>query len=44
VICQSGARSAIARSILLAHGRRAINVEGGMIGWLQAGLPYVQGV
>ena len=43
VICHSGARSAIARSILLAHGRRAINVEGGMIGWIQAGLPYVQG-
>lgn len=43
LLCQSGARSAIARSILLAHGREAINVEGGMMGWLQAGLPHVRG-
>lgn len=43
LICQSGARSAIARSVLQAHGRPAVNVEGGMIGWMQAGLPQVQG-
>lgn len=43
VVCQSGARSAIARSILLASGREAINVEGGMMGWLRAGLPHVRG-
>lgn len=40
VMCQSGGRSAIARSILLSHGRRAINVEGGMMAWMQAGLPF----
>ncbi len=40
VMCQSGGRSAIARSILLANGRRAINVEGGMTGWMRAGLPF----
>ena len=35
--CQSGARSAIAASILQAAGKRVINMAGGMNAWLKAG-------
>jgi rhodanese-related sulfurtransferase len=38
-VCRSGRRSARACEILAAHGRRAINLAGGMIAWNQAGLP-----
>jgi len=37
--CQSGARSAIAASILQAAGKQVINMAGGMNAWLLAGLP-----
>ena len=37
--CQSGARSAIAASILQAAGRQVVNMAGGMNAWLEAGLP-----
>ncbi|HET9013147.1 MAG TPA: rhodanese-like domain-containing protein, partial [Gemmatimonadaceae bacterium] len=40
VHCQSGARSAIAASVLLAkRGGRVINMVGGINAWRQAGLP-----
>jgi rhodanese-related sulfurtransferase len=41
LICRSGARSALATEILLAAGKRAANVAGGMIAWQSAGLPIV---
>jgi hydroxyacylglutathione hydrolase len=38
--CQGGGRSAIAASLLKAHGHTAVsNLEGGYAGWLRAGLP-----
>lgn len=43
VMCQTGARSAIARSLLQARGRRAVNVEGGVEAWARAGLPMERG-
>ncbi|MFP5379488.1 MAG: MBL fold metallo-hydrolase [Vicinamibacteria bacterium] len=40
VHCQSGARSAIAASLLRAHGRRnVINLSGGFAGWQKMGQP-----
>ena len=40
VHCQGGSRSAIAASLLLARGHRAVaNVIGGLTAWEQAGLP-----
>jgi hydroxyacylglutathione hydrolase len=39
LICRSGNRSAIAQSLLQARGRRAVNVEGGIVAWERAGLP-----
>ncbi len=43
VHCQGGSRSAIAASLLLARGRKAVaNVTGGMSAWEQAGLPVEQ--
>lgn len=40
-LCQSGARSAIAQSIALGRGLRAVNVAGGIEAWRRAGLPVV---
>jgi len=40
--CQSGARSAIAASILQARGLEVINMTGGFDGWSAAGLPVKQ--
>ena len=37
--CQSGARSAIATSILQAAGKKVVNLTGGFLGWAAAGLP-----
>ncbi|MBI4543672.1 MAG: MBL fold metallo-hydrolase [Gemmatimonadetes bacterium] len=43
VHCQSGGRSAIAASLLEAHGfRDVINLRGGLSGWALAGLPVVR--
>jgi hydroxyacylglutathione hydrolase len=39
--CQSGARSAIAASILQTAGVDVINMTGGMSAWKAAGLPFV---
>jgi hydroxyacylglutathione hydrolase len=40
VQCQGGARSAIAASVLAAHGRgNVVNLAGGFSAWQQAGLP-----
>ena len=40
VHCQGGGRSAIAASLLLSRGHRAVaNVVGGLGAWVQAGLP-----
>jgi hydroxyacylglutathione hydrolase len=40
--CQSGARSAIAASILQANGLEVINMTGGFGAWADAGLPIEQ--
>jgi rhodanese-related sulfurtransferase len=37
VICRSGARSARACEIIMASGRRAVNVAGGTIAWVESG-------
>jgi hydroxyacylglutathione hydrolase len=43
VQCQAGARSAIAASVLLAHGvHRVINLDGGIAAWQRAGLPVTE--
>lgn len=39
VICKVGARSAQATAWLQAQGVEARNVRGGMMAWVQAGLP-----
>ena len=39
VVCRSGHRSASATAYLVAHGRTARNVEGGMLAWAALGLP-----
>lgn len=43
VSCESGGRSAIAQSVLLAQGREAVNVSGGYQAWARAGLPVERG-
>jgi len=40
VQCQTGSRSSIAASVLLAQGRRQVgNLVGGLSAWTGAGLP-----
>ncbi|MGY6499556.1 MAG: rhodanese-like domain-containing protein [Acidimicrobiales bacterium] len=39
VICRSGGRSASACEFLTSSGRSAVNVTGGMLAWVDAGLP-----
>lgn len=41
VICRTGGRSARATQWLQSHGYSAVNVNGGMGAWLEAGLPMV---
>ena len=44
VQCQAGTRSAIAASLLQAHGiHRVVNLAGGFVAWQQAGLPVERG-
>jgi hydroxyacylglutathione hydrolase len=44
VHCQSGIRSAIATSVLLAHGRQnVVDLKGGFEAWVKAGLPVERG-
>lgn len=41
--CQSGARSQQACNFVAAQGRKGVyNLRGGIIGWLQSGLPTAQ--
>ncbi|MFL6138908.1 MAG: rhodanese-like domain-containing protein [Frankiaceae bacterium] len=41
VVCRVGSRSAQATAFLNAHGRTAVNLDGGMIAWAAAGRPMV---
>ncbi|MET4060576.1 rhodanese-related sulfurtransferase [Arthrobacter sp. UYP6] len=41
VICRTGGRSARATAWLESHGYSAVNVNGGMGAWLEAGKPMV---
>ncbi len=41
VVCRVGGRSAHATAWLLAHGRTAVNLDGGMDAWVAAGRPLV---
>ncbi|HSL74836.1 MAG TPA: rhodanese-like domain-containing protein [Ilumatobacteraceae bacterium] len=43
VICRSGGRSARACEFLAAQGREVVNVTGGMLAWVDAGLATVSG-
>ncbi|MDX6327364.1 MAG: hypothetical protein QOK15_3718 [Nocardioidaceae bacterium] len=44
VICRSGHRSAAVCAALEPLGYDAVNVAGGTIAWIRAGLPYAQGL
>lgn len=39
VVCRGGGRSARATAYLLAAGRHAVNLDGGMQAWAEAGKP-----
>lgn len=41
LICHSGARSGRATAWLVQNGYDAVNVDGGMVDWVRAGLPVV---
>ena len=41
VVCKVGGRSAQAVAWLSVQGRDAVNLEGGMVDWVDAGLPMV---
>lgn len=43
VICRSGNRSGAMGPLLDAHGYDSVNVVGGTVAWVQAGLPYETG-
>ena len=43
VICASGSRSSSATRSLIAAGYQAVNVRGGIGGWMRAGLPVKRG-
>ena len=43
IICRSGARSAKAVTFLRANGVDAVNVAGGTLAWIKAGLPTEAG-
>ncbi len=42
-VCQSGSRSNSAVRFLSSSGYNAVNLKGGMINWLRAGLPVEKG-
>lgn len=42
LICQSGMRSRLAQALLARHERPCINVDGGMLAWVRAGLPLAK--
>ncbi|MGH3444554.1 MAG: rhodanese-like domain-containing protein [Nocardioidaceae bacterium] len=41
VVCKMGGRSAQATAFLTARGHDAVNLDGGMLDWAQAGRPMV---
>jgi len=41
VVCHSGHRSAQVTAWLVAQGYDAVNLDGGLVAWAQAGLPLV---
>lgn len=43
VVCQSGSRSGSAVSFLRKAGLNALNLEGGIMAWMRAGLPVERG-
>jgi rhodanese-related sulfurtransferase len=43
VLCHSGGRSARVTEYLEQQGRDAVNIDGGIVAWAQADLPYEQG-
>lgn len=43
VVCRSGGRSASAVGFLLEQGVDAVNVDGGTMAWIEAGLPVAMG-
>lgn len=43
IMCRSGARSAQAVAFLEAQGYEAVNVAGGILDWIDAGLPVERG-
>lgn len=43
VVCRVGGRSAQVTQYLIAEGRDAVNVSGGMLDWEAAGRPLVDG-
>ena len=43
VLCHSGARSAHVAAALTARGVEAFNLKGGIVAWIQAGLPVNRG-
>jgi rhodanese-related sulfurtransferase len=44
VVCQVGQRSGLVTEFLRTEGLAAHNLEGGLEGWLRAGLPLTSGV
>lgn len=43
VVCRSGARSLAACEYLIANGFDAVNIEGGMLAWIESGRDVVVG-
>ncbi|MBK5222356.1 MAG: rhodanese-like domain-containing protein [Acidimicrobiia bacterium] len=43
IVCRSGGRSALASEILIGAGLDAVNVEGGMLAWLDSGRDVLTG-
>lgn len=41
-ICRSGNRSGVVAEALIAAGVEAVNVRGGMVAWVDAGLPMAR--
>jgi len=41
-MCHVGGRSAMATAYLTAQGRQAVNLDGGIVDWVAAGLPTVR--
>jgi rhodanese-related sulfurtransferase len=44
LVCRSGGRSRLAAEFLVAHGVRAVNVEGGTMAWIDSGRTVLAGL